>query len=453
MKGYAQHEEGVYKDIADARAQLLAAKSPEETIAAANQQTTALGRLLAVVENYPQLKANEQFNRLMDELRAPRTASPSSACATTSACRSTTPSRRQFPANITAKMFGFKEYQFFEAPPEAKAGAQGQLREAAEAPCRFRCRGSGCSGADARPRSPGCRSARAASVTSSPISASSASTRSRSREMALHDIGDVQRTVSPLDRLAGASTLVVRARDRGAAAARPARASRAGRQLAALLEILAGDPGHGVDAEAARSRDRLVAARPPALRGAPRSPALVTAMVVAAGVGARLAAASGGRVVPGPDDPIAPNGVKRSPEAIARFMRDEVMPWARVALAPVGGRRRSRHLRDLSRQRRRRARLAHASGGGAARARAAVRRMGAVERRMDPQLRNAIYGYLAESDKQARAGYMRDVVLPGMARLLHRQPYDFTLPLPVQSRARRIRLLSLPPPRVVSENG
>src|SRR5919108_3503309 len=68
VKGYAQHEEGVYKDIADARSRLLAAKSPEETIAAANQQTAALGRLLAVVENYPNLKANEQFNRLMDEL-------------------------------------------------------------------------------------------------------------------------------------------------------------------------------------------------------------------------------------------------------------------------------------------------------------------------------------------------------------------------------------------------
>ena len=68
VKGYAQHEEGVYKDIADARAKLLAAKSPEETIQAANQQTAALGRLLAVVENYPQLRANEQFNRLMDEL-------------------------------------------------------------------------------------------------------------------------------------------------------------------------------------------------------------------------------------------------------------------------------------------------------------------------------------------------------------------------------------------------
>src|SRR5205809_4922297 len=67
-KGFAQHEESVLKEIADSRSRLLAAQSPDEKIAAANQQTSALGRLLAVVENYPQLKANEQFNRLMDEL-------------------------------------------------------------------------------------------------------------------------------------------------------------------------------------------------------------------------------------------------------------------------------------------------------------------------------------------------------------------------------------------------
>src|ERR1700716_3232873 len=67
-KGFAQHEEAVYKDIANARSQLLSAKTPAESMAAANAQTSALGRLLAVVENYPQLKSNEQFNRLMDEL-------------------------------------------------------------------------------------------------------------------------------------------------------------------------------------------------------------------------------------------------------------------------------------------------------------------------------------------------------------------------------------------------
>src|SRR5437867_12871620 len=55
-KGFAQHEESIYKDIADARSRLLSAQSPgpsADKIAAANQQTSALGRLLAVVENYP----------------------------------------------------------------------------------------------------------------------------------------------------------------------------------------------------------------------------------------------------------------------------------------------------------------------------------------------------------------------------------------------------------------
>src|SRR6184192_4834504 len=52
VKGYAQHEESVFKDVADARTQLLSAKSPEEKIGAANRETSALGRLLAIAENY-----------------------------------------------------------------------------------------------------------------------------------------------------------------------------------------------------------------------------------------------------------------------------------------------------------------------------------------------------------------------------------------------------------------
>ena len=51
-----------------------------------------------------------------------------------------------------------------------------------------------------------------------------------------------------------------------------------------------------------------------------------------------------------------------------------------------------------------------------------------TRRGMDAQMRNAIYGYLAESDNQAKAAYMREVVMPGMARLLHRPAYDFTRP-------------------------
>jgi LemA protein len=120
VKGYATHEESVFKDIADARSQLLNAKSPEESMAAANRQTSALGRLLAVVENYPNLKANEQFNRLMDELSGTENRLAVERQRYNDRVREYNTSRRQFPGNITAKMFSFKEYPFFEAPPEAK---------------------------------------------------------------------------------------------------------------------------------------------------------------------------------------------------------------------------------------------------------------------------------------------------------------------------------------------
>src|SRR6201989_1760133 len=120
VKGYATHEESVFKDIADARLKLLNAKSPEETIAAANQQTSALGRLLAVVENYPQLKSNEQFNRLMDELAGTENRIAVERMRYNETVQAYNTSRGQFPSNLTAKMFGFKEYPFFQAPPDAK---------------------------------------------------------------------------------------------------------------------------------------------------------------------------------------------------------------------------------------------------------------------------------------------------------------------------------------------
>jgi LemA protein len=120
VKGYATHEESVYKDIADARSKLLAAKSPEETIQAANQQTSALGRLLAVVENYPQLKANEQFNRLMDELAGTENRLAVERMRYNEKVQEYDTARRQFPANLTARVFGFKEYPYFQAPPDAK---------------------------------------------------------------------------------------------------------------------------------------------------------------------------------------------------------------------------------------------------------------------------------------------------------------------------------------------
>src|ERR1700726_3463836 len=68
VKGYAKQEQTVFGDIAKARSALLSAGSPQEKIAANNQLDGALGRLLVITENYPQLKSNENFLRLQDEL-------------------------------------------------------------------------------------------------------------------------------------------------------------------------------------------------------------------------------------------------------------------------------------------------------------------------------------------------------------------------------------------------
>lgn len=119
-KGFAQHEEAVYKDIADARSQLMNAKTPQESIDAANRQSSALGRLMVIVENYPQLKANEQFNRLMDELAGTENRLAVERMRYNEKVQQYDTSRRQFPANLTAKLFGFKEYPYFQAPADAK---------------------------------------------------------------------------------------------------------------------------------------------------------------------------------------------------------------------------------------------------------------------------------------------------------------------------------------------
>ncbi len=68
VKGFAKQEQTVFGDIANARARLLSAGSPQDKIAANNQLDSALGRLLVITENYPQLRSNENFLRLQDEL-------------------------------------------------------------------------------------------------------------------------------------------------------------------------------------------------------------------------------------------------------------------------------------------------------------------------------------------------------------------------------------------------
>jgi LemA protein len=120
VKGFAAHEEGVFKAVADARARLAGARSPEETIAAANEQSSALARLLVIAEAYPQLKANESFNRLMDELSGTENRISVERMRYNERVQEYNTARRQFPGNLTAGIFGFKEYPFFQAPEDAK---------------------------------------------------------------------------------------------------------------------------------------------------------------------------------------------------------------------------------------------------------------------------------------------------------------------------------------------
>ena len=120
VKGYASHEQQVFKELAESRARLLAARSPQEAIEAANQQTSALGRLLAIAENYPQLKANEQFNRLMDELAGTENRIAVERMRYNERVQEYNTTRRRFPSNVIARVFGFKEYPYFEAPASAQ---------------------------------------------------------------------------------------------------------------------------------------------------------------------------------------------------------------------------------------------------------------------------------------------------------------------------------------------
>ena len=120
VKGIAQQEKDVFGQIADSRAKLAGARTPEQTIEAANAQSAALARLLVVVENYPQLRSNEQFARLMDELSGTENRIANERRRYNERVQEYNTSRRQFPSNVTAGIFGFKEYPVFNAPPEAE---------------------------------------------------------------------------------------------------------------------------------------------------------------------------------------------------------------------------------------------------------------------------------------------------------------------------------------------
>lgn len=109
VKAYAKQEQTVFGDIANARSALLSARSPSEKIAANNQLDGALGRLLAIAENYPQLKSNENFLRLQDELAGTENRIAVARKRYNDALQDYNTYVQQFPNSVFASWAGFKK--------------------------------------------------------------------------------------------------------------------------------------------------------------------------------------------------------------------------------------------------------------------------------------------------------------------------------------------------------
>jgi len=120
VKGYATHESAVFEAVANARSRLIAAGTRDEQIEAAQGLQSALGRLLAIAEQYPQLKANEQFNRLSDELSGTENRIAVERMRYSEAVRDYNTRIRLFPGSLVASLRGFKEKAYFEATPGAQ---------------------------------------------------------------------------------------------------------------------------------------------------------------------------------------------------------------------------------------------------------------------------------------------------------------------------------------------
>jgi len=118
VKGYAKQEQTVFGDIAKARSQLLSAGSPQEKIAANGQLDGAIGRLLLIVENYPQLKSNENFLRLQDELAGTENRIAVERKRYNDTLQDYNTYVQQFPNSIFAGWAGFKPNEAYFAASE-----------------------------------------------------------------------------------------------------------------------------------------------------------------------------------------------------------------------------------------------------------------------------------------------------------------------------------------------
>ena len=119
VKGYAAHEREVLMGVTEARARVGQAQTMGERVGAQNELTSALGRLLVVVENYPQLKADQNFLRLQDELAGTENRIAVERRRYNEVATEYNKRIRRVPGNIVAGMFGFERAPLLEAPEAA----------------------------------------------------------------------------------------------------------------------------------------------------------------------------------------------------------------------------------------------------------------------------------------------------------------------------------------------
>ena len=115
VKGYASHEESIMKEVSDARAALVGANNTGDQLAANEQMTSALNRLLAIAENYPDLKANTNFIQLQDELSGTENRITQARRAYNDAVKTYNTKIQRFPTSLIAGIFNFEAFDYFQA--------------------------------------------------------------------------------------------------------------------------------------------------------------------------------------------------------------------------------------------------------------------------------------------------------------------------------------------------
>ena len=128
VKGFAKHETEVFTSIANARSALIGARNPQEKIAANGELTTALSRLLVISENYPQLRSNENFLRLQDEIAGTENRIAVERRKYNETLEHYNAQIQRFPDNVVASMSGFaRNDAYFKTEPGARTAPKVQF--------------------------------------------------------------------------------------------------------------------------------------------------------------------------------------------------------------------------------------------------------------------------------------------------------------------------------------